>query len=165
MIGSVGHGAGVTIRLNPTTGKPALAYFDRGNNTVYYAPCSGTIATCATSGWSPAVVDNTAGVNGLVSGNDQLLSAAIGFTSSAGPYVFFPRGAGATGHLSVGDGTSGTFNVSTLYSGANGAISGVTAVNFAVSGWNVVSTSNAAGGITTAYIGPGNRLYSTSCGD
>ena len=159
------QGMGVTVRINPATTKPAAAYFDRANNGVYYASCTGTIASCASSGWSSSLVDNLAGVSGLAAGNEQLLMAALSFNSSGTPYIYYPRGATSTGSLTVADNSSGSFSASTLYSGTSGNITGSTALNFGISGWGVNTTRNAVNGAVAAYIGPGNWLYVTSCGD
>lgn len=164
-ISSINQGAGVGIRLHPTTGSPVMAYFDRPNSTVYYTPCSGTPSACVTSGWSPSAIDMTAGVSGLAAGNDQLLSTGIVFDDSGYVYLIYPRGQGSTGQLTVTTNASGSFVSTALASGANGALSGSAALNFGVSGWNVSSTRNAAGGAFSAFIGPGNWLYANSCRD
>jgi hypothetical protein len=167
MLGSVGQGAGVTIKLNPTTTNPSVAYFDRANNAVDYNACSGTPSACATSGWNATQIENTTGVSGLASGNEQLLNSTLGFDSSGSAWVFYPKGSGATGGLTLAEAPSGTsaFSIFPILAGANGNMSGMAALNFAVSGWNVGSVQNAAGSLTTVYVGPGNWLYSTSCGD
>lgn len=164
-VSGVSQGAGVTVRINPSGGSPAMAYYDRGNNTVYYSSCSGTVASCATSGWSTSTVDSGAGVSGLASGNHQLLSAALVFSATGTPTVIYPRGQGAGGKLMSATNSSGSFVSTVLVSGANGGLSGSNALNFAVSGWNVSAVRNAAGLATAVFLGAGNWINVNSCGD
>jgi hypothetical protein len=80
-------------------------------------------------------------------------------------YLAYPRGQGADGNLILAKNSSGTFTSSTLYSGTNANLPGTPAVNFGVAGWGISSTLNTAAYFTSVYLGPGNWLYSTSCGD
>lgn len=165
-ISSVSQGPGVAIKLNPINQKPSVAYYDQANNSVYYASCSGVAANCATSGWNNVSIDGAAGVSGLTAATGQLLATAINFSPTGTPWVLYPRGQGTGGHLMLGTpNSSGIWSSSVHLPGVNGALAGSAALNFAVSGWDVAATTNAVGGIVSAYIGPGNWLYSTSCGD
>lgn len=164
-ISGISQGMGVTVRINPSGGSPAMAYFDRTNNTVYYSSCSGSVVSCVTSGWSTTAVDSGAGVSGLANGNHQLLSAALVFSASGTPTVIYPRGQGAGGKLMSATNSSGSFVSTLLASGANGGLSGSNAANFAVSGWNVSAVRNAAGSTTAVFLGAGNWIYANSCGD
>lgn len=164
-ISGVAQGMGVTVRINPSSGSPAMAYFDRANNAVFYSPCSGTVASCATSGWSSTAVDSGTGVSGLAAGNQQLLSASLVFSSTGVPTVIYPRGQGAGGNLMTATNSSGSFVSTVLAQGANAGLSGSNAVHFAVSGWGVGAVRNAAGLATSVYLGPGNWIYVNSCGD
>jgi hypothetical protein len=40
-----------------------------------------------------------------------------------------------------------------------------TGIEFAVSGWGLSAAKNSVGGLVSAFVGPENWLYSTSCGD
>jgi hypothetical protein len=163
-LSSAGSGIGGIIRINRYTGKPATAYYDKTNNRIYYAPCSGTMASCATGGWSPSIIDNAAGVSGLAASVEQLLRVAMDIDSSGNPFIVYPRGAGSDASLILQRISSGTFTSSTLHAGANGnQMTGAGALNYAVAGWGVSSTINSSGARTSVYVGPGNWLYSTSC--
>lgn len=165
-LSSAGSGIGGIIRINPSTGKPAVSYYDKTNNRIYYAPCTGTIAACATGGWSPSIVDNAAGVSGLATTVEQLLRVGMDMDSSGNPFIIYPRGASSDASLILQQISSGTFASSTLHAGANGNLmTGAGALNYAVAGWGASSTINSSGARTSVYVGPGNWLYSTSCGD
>jgi hypothetical protein len=164
-VGSVGQGAGVKIKIDPVTSKPSLAYFDRANNAVYYASCSGTLAGCATSGWTASQVVTGAGVSGLAAGNEQVLSSVLSFSNTGIAQIAYPTGQGSYGSLYLADNSTGTFVSSLLTLGKSANLSGSPALNFAVAGWNVSATRNAADQMVMAYIGPGNWLYVSSCGD
>jgi hypothetical protein len=164
-VSAVNQGMGAKLRFNPATGSPAMSYFDRGNNAVYYAACAGTPASCATSGWNPVAVDSAVGLSGLLAGNEQALTSDISFSTAGVATVLYPRGQGSSGSLMRASNATGSFVVTELALGANGATSGSAALNFGISGWHVVTSTNAAGGMTATHLGPGNWLYSTSCGD
>jgi hypothetical protein len=165
-ISAVNQGAGATVEINPTTGKPTAAFYDRANNALYYATCSNPIAS-STAGWSSTLVDNTAGTSGLASGNEQLLTAGLRYDSAGNVYIIYARGAGSTGALMQAKAAAGStsFTLTTLNPGASASLSGTVPLHFSVGGWNPSSVANAAGGLTTLFVGPGNRLNSISCGD
>jgi hypothetical protein len=122
------------------------------------------MASCATGGWSPSIIDNAAGVSGLAASVEQLLRVAMDIDSSGNPFIVYPRGAGSDASLILQRISSGTFTSSTLHAGANGnQMTGAGALNYAVAGWGVSSTINSSGARTSVYVGPGNWLYSTSC--
>lgn len=164
-------GMGAKIKLNPSTTRPAITYYDRANNRVYYSYCTTALASCSTStNWAYSYVENlTAGVSGLAAVNDGLLSAALTFTSTGSPYVVYPIASGNTGLLAFNSSTSSTFPISsTLVAGKNSDLAtnpALTAVNYAQPGWNVDAVRTSSGSLHTAYVGPGNWLYATSCGD
>lgn len=164
-------GAGANIKINPSTTRPAITYYDRSNNRVYYSYCTSAIASCSSSGnWSYSFVENlTAGVSGLASTNEGLLSTALSFTSTGSPYVIYPIASGNTGLLAFNSSTSSTFPLSsTLVSGKGSDLTtnpALAAVNFAQPGWSVDSVRASTGSLHSAYIGAGNWLYVTSCGD
>ncbi len=164
-ISNYGQGMGARIKIRSTTGYPSIAFFDRGNNTVYYSTCSSTPSSCATSGWSSNAIDYTAGVSGFsTSQYDLLLSASLVFTTDDYPYVIFPHGKGSDGNL-IASSIGSTITNTIISSGANANYTDNNVFNYAVSGWGVASTPNAAGFFTSIHLGPGDWLYSTSCGD
>ena len=164
-ISAVSQGQGISIRINPATGSPAISYFDQVNNTVYYNPCTGTPTTCATGGWNPVQVEVAAGVSALTATNNQILSTALNFTSAGASYLFYPRGQANDGNLLLAQNATGAFVLQVASPGSLGNLPGSPALNFGVAGWNVVAAPNASGYFTSAFIGPGNRIYATSCGD
>lgn len=162
-ISGYNQGMGGHIRLRPSTGSPYITYFDRANNRVYSSTCNDTPLNCVTGSWTASVVDLTTGVSGLTSRYDLLLSASLVFTTGDIPYVVYPRGKGADGNLAATE--LGTTNTSIIGSGANGNATDNLAFNYAVAGWGVASSPNAAGYFTSVYLGPGDWLYTSSCGD
>ena len=164
-------GMGASIKLNPSTSRPAITYYDRANNRVYYSYCTTALASCSSSGnWSYSFAENlTAGVSGLASTNDGLLNTGLTFTSTGYPYVVYPIASGNTGLLAFNSSTSSTFSLSsTLVSGQNANLTAnpaMAAVSFSQPGWNVASVRASTGSMHTAYVGAGNWLYMTSCGD
>ena len=157
-------GAGAVIKLNPVTGSPAIAYYDQPNNRVYYAPCSGTPATCATGGWTPTMIEYAAGVSGLTTSTSQLLQANLDFSSTGYAHVSYPVGAGNSGNYMHISNASGSFSTAVIRAaGSNAATSSAPVVNFAVAGWSGSSTRTSLGEYFSAYVGPGGYLYSSSC--
>ncbi len=167
-VGSTGQGAGLSIGLSPTTSKPSVSYYDKTNNAVWVTSCSGTLTSCATSGWTPTQIDATAGVSGLATTAEQALSTAIRYDSSDKLSVVYSRGQGSTGSLMMYDTTTGSSNSYTLATDSNGtsaAAGSIPALSFGVAGWNVSGVRNASDGMSLVYVGTGNWLYSTSCKD
>lgn len=164
-----GMGMGLNIKLNPSNGRPALSYFDKLNNRVYYNSCQTSISQCSTmSNWSSQFVDNlTAGVSGLAATSEGLLSTGLSFTDQGEAYVTYPAGSGANGGLMLNKTSSGTFGTTSLLkAGKNANLTvntTISAINFGQSGWGVQSVRTAAGALHSAYIGPNNWLYITSC--
>ncbi len=165
LVGSVGQGAGVSVKINPSTSYPSMSYFDRLNNSVYYAACTGTFSSCASSGWSTNQITTGAGVSGLVLGNEQLLKASLSFSATGVAQIAHPTGQGSYGSLFLADNNSGMFSTTLISSGSAANLSGSPALNFAVSGWNIATVRNAIDQLVMAFIGPGNWLYVSSCGD
>ncbi|OFZ79212.1 MAG: hypothetical protein A2583_00965 [Bdellovibrionales bacterium RIFOXYD1_FULL_53_11] len=171
-------GQGISIKLN-SSGIPGIAYYGKTQNNVYYSQCSlASASACANvTGWATSTIVNASagslGVSGLVAATDQWMSTAISFLSDLA-YVYYPIGAGSSLSqglmVGIAGNTSGTtFTNSTLYSGANATTAlspNANVNNFALAGTQVSTIRNAATGKSqTAYIGPGNWLYVTSCGD
>jgi hypothetical protein len=164
-VSSVGAGPGVSVKINPKTSKPALAYYDQSNNAVFYASCSSAFATCGSSGWTESNLQTSAGVSGLTAASGQLLTTSLQFTSAGSPQVLFSQGQAGSGSLMLGTLSGSTWNSASFAAGINGNLPGMAALNFGVAGWNVSTSLNAEGGIVASYIGPGDWLYSQSCGD
>ncbi len=164
-ISGIGQGVGAKIAVNSKTGKPAASYYDQPYNTVYYAGCSTSIPNCVSAKWSPVQVDSATGVSGLTAATGQLLSTALMFSPSGTPWLFYPAGQSASGSLMRASNSGSTWNSAIQVSGTSGNLPGSSAMNFGVSGWNVVSSLNSVLGPVASFIGPGNSLYSVSCGD
>lgn len=164
-------GMGAKIKINPATTRPAITYYDRANNRVYYSYCTSTLASCTSlANWSYSFVENlTAGVSGLAATSDGLLNTGLTFTSTGTAYVAYPIGAGNSGVLALNNNSSGSFPLSsTLVTAKNSSTilnSAISAINFAQPGWNVDSVRTSTGSLHSLFIGAGNWLYGTSCGD
>ena len=164
-VSQVNQGPGTTIKINPANDQPTIAYYDQVNNYVIYNACSNSIANCASSGWSPTTIENAAGVSGLPASTFGLLSAALEFATDGTAYILYPRGISNDGNLIMWNNAGGQSETTKAAYGTNGSLSGAPNPNYAVAGWDVATTRNAAGGVTAAYVGPGDWLYATSCGD
>ncbi len=171
-------GQGVSVKIDGS-GIPGIAYYNRSGNNVYYNKCSlGSVALCANiAGWTSPVqvnpVASSVGVSGL--GNPiGTIATALNFTSSGVAEVYYAQGAGASSTAGLMKGVNtvsapSTFTVSTVDAGINATTtvnSAASVSNGALSGFSVSSArSSASGSTSTAYIGPGNWLYVTTCGD
>lgn len=168
---STGIGAGARVKLNPATSKPAVSYYDKANNRVYLARCSTAPASCdSLANWTTSVVENlTAGVSGLAASQEGILSTSLTFTGSGTATVVYSIGAGNSGSLAINDDRTGAFPLSTvLNAGANAnlfANTAISALNFGQGGWNASSVRTSRGSLHSLYVGPGNWLYATGCGD
>jgi hypothetical protein len=166
-----GSGMGAKIKLNPLNSRPAITYFDRANNRVYYSQCTTALATCSSlANWSYSFVENlSAGVSGLAATVDGLLNTGLTFTSTGTAYVTYPIGAGNSGALALNNNSTGSFPpATTLVAGKNANTllnPAISALNFAQPGWNVDSVRTSTGSLHSVYVGEGNWLYGTSCGD
>ena len=142
-----------------------MTYFDSINNAVYYASCNLGIANCSTGGWTSTKIEANAGVSGLTAATGQLLTTSLVFNSAGDAQALYPRGATNDGNLAMTQNYNGSWASQVAASGSNGATVGAPALNFGIAGWNIQATQNTAGGVSGAYIGPGNWLYAVSCGD
>jgi hypothetical protein len=158
---------GLSIRLNPSNSRPAISYYDRANNGVYFTYCTTTLASCSTSGnWATSTVNAAAGVSGIATPNEQLLNTSLSFDTIGTPYVLYMAGTtAATQQLGVADNAGGSFTTTVLGSSTASAVSGAATPNFAMIGFSAGSVRNAEGDYFSAYIGPNNWLYATTCGD
>jgi hypothetical protein len=173
-----GTAEGLDIKLNPSTSRPAVSFYNRSLNVARYKYCSSALASCtSSSNWADVdtgVIDALAGINNMVdTTNIGLLNTSLTFNSAGYPSVVWSRGQSAvvnanlmyTGITSSG----GSFSTpSTLKAGAFGNEVNTpvaNAGNFALN-WNAKSArSTETGSLHTVHIGPGNFLYATSCGD
>lgn len=171
-------GQGISIKLNPVTGYPAITYYDRADNKVYYSTCANSPLNCSLASWTNTIIESDAGVNGVTtyigagaaSTRDQLLSTALTFDPDGNASILYPTGNGAviggtgTGHLkrvdisSLGVQTSSIFKVGAVASGS------ITNVNMAVAGHNVDSIRTSNSELVSVFVGSGNNLQSRSCG-
>jgi len=165
-------GMGVTVKLNPVTSLPALAFYDRALSLVRYKFCASTLASCLTpASWSnvgSGVIEGSAGIGGLTTAaTDGLLLASLSFSAGGDPFLVYSVGAtGAPADLKMSYVSSGAFNTpQTLNAGSNGNLTGAVAANFAMGGWMPASVRTVTGSLHTVYVGPGNFLYVTSCGN
>ncbi len=156
-------GEGASIRINSVTGSPAVAYYERGNNRVFYNACSSSSSVCATGGWSETLLDPATGVSGLTTSTAQLLGTGIGFSSSGSPSVIYSTGAASLASLRKCEANGSNFSCSTISAGKGGNTIGAAVVNYAVSGWGVSVNQNSAGGLAANYIGPGGSLFQYGC--
>ena len=176
--GAAGRGVGVDVKINPTTNRPAIAYYDRDINLVRHKYCSTAIATCNnSSNWlnqGLGIVEGSAGVSGLNAGaTDGLLNASLTFSIDGYPWVNYSLGAGSsTGNLlyATTSATSLNFATSSILNAGFNSVSVLpvpaSPVNFGLGGWNPFAVrSLATGSLHTTYVGPGNYLYVTSCGN
>ena len=176
--GAAGRGVGVDVKINPTTNRPAIAYYDRDINLVRHKYCSTAIATCNnSSNWlnqGLGIVEGSAGVSGLSAGaTDGLLNASLTFSIDGYPWVNYSLGAGSsTGNLlyATTSATSLNFATSSILNAGFNSVSVLpvpaSPVNFGLGGWNPFAVrSLATGSLHTTYVGPGNYLYVTSCGN
>lgn len=166
------------IKLNPSNSRPAISFFDRTNNMIRYKYCSTALASCtSSSNWADVgvgILDASLGISGLAEAtNFGVVDSGLSFTSDGLPWVVYPRGAGATSanlmYANVSTSGASFGSPTTLYTHPGvGIIStpvAATANNHAIS-WNPSSVrSSSTGSLHTAFVGPGNFLYVTSCGD
>lgn len=164
-------GMGAKVKLNPSNSRPAITYYDRANNRVFYSYCATSLASCTSlANWSYSFVENlTAGVSGLAATSDGLLGTGLTFTSAGTAYVTYPIASGNSGVLALNNDSSGSFPLSsTLVAAKNSSTilnSAISAINFGQPGWNVDSVRTSTGSLHSLFIGAGNWLYGTSCGD
>jgi hypothetical protein len=165
---------GLSIKLNPSTHRPAVSYYNKAANEVYYNTCTTDLSSCnAASNWTQTTAQSATavGVSGFATINEQLLNTSLTFTSSGVPYISYMTGALAgllvNNGLMVTDSTTGfTPTLPTpLATNTTSNLSGVSAMSFGQYGINVSSVRNSLGDLINLYVGPNNWLYSTSCGD
>lgn len=169
-VSNLAQGEGATVKINPVTGLPSIAYYDRANARLYLAQCTtnctGTGVPVFTGTSSPALTGlGIAGLSGL--GNSNLLTASLTFSNLGVAYVLYNSGQGDTGSLRLIDNTGGTIPSTaplTVVAGRNGNLTNASATNGAIP-WNQRSIRLSNGVLATAYVAPGSSLSVTSCGD
>lgn len=177
VISSLG-GMGLSIKINPATSQPAIAFYDRANGFVRYKYCSTGFASCLTStNWlnlGLGLIDASAGVSGLTAAaTDGLLSASLSFSPTGQAFVVYSSGAGSLTssdmNISYVGTVTGLFSTPAALSPASNANIATpvaaTPANFATGGWSLATVRTNIGSLHTVYVGPGNRLYVTSCGN
>lgn len=159
-------GQGTSIRLNPVTGQPIVVYHDRAANRLYRATCSGTPASCATSGWSTVIDDFGTGVSGLTittTGNEALATSAIATRDNGSYDIFYTHGMAASGDLrriKVDD--EGTAAASaTWVAGVGGNLAAT--MNFGVQGFHSDAVITPDNHLVSLFIGRGNLLVQRTC--
>ncbi len=169
-VSSVAQGEGATVKLNPSTGLPSIAYYDRANAKLIVAQCTancsgtGVPTFTGTTGW----VASGIGISGLsVAGNANLLSAALTFAGNGDAYLAYNSGQLDAGSMRMIDSTAGPLASSvatTLVTGINGALANAAATNGGVP-WGHRSVRMPNGVLATAFNSPGNFLNVVTCGD
>lgn len=169
-VSSVAQGEGATVKINPVTGLPSIAYYDRANAKLYVAQCTVNCASTAaptfagTASWASSGI----GISGLSAvGNANLLNAALTFAGNGDLYVMYNSGQLDAGSLRMIDSTKGALSSSvatTVLAGANGALSNAVATNAGVP-WGQKSVRMPNGVLATAYNSAGNFFNVLTCGD
>lgn len=156
-----GQGLGVQVR----NGWPAVSYYDQTNNVVYLSTCSGTLSSCATTGWTTTVIESLAGVSGLTAATGQLLASSIHYDEYGYAHLLYVRGAANDGSLILANNKSGSFSAYTASAGRSAGVGLLApALNYGIAGFGAASAINSSNSmITAAHQGPGNWLYATSC--
>lgn len=169
-VSGIAQGEGTTVKINPQTGNPSIAYYDRANARLYLAQCT---ANCTGTGvptfsGTGTGVLNGVGIAGLAgAGNANLLTAGLTFSGPGDAYVLYNSGQLDVGALRMVDNIGGVMPSNlpeTIVSGANGAFSNAAATNGGIP-WGQRVTRMINGVLATAYISPGNLLNITTCGD
>lgn len=166
---------GLSIRFNPSNGRPAVSYYNKASNLVLYNPCSTALASCASAGsWAQVTAQSgtAVGVSGITTTtNEQILNTSLTFSAAGVPFISYMTGIAPSGMnpaLVVTDSTTGftpTLPTVLASSGTNASLSGTSAISFGQHGMSASSLRNSLGDLITLHVGPNNWLYSTSCGD
>lgn len=168
-----GDGVGVSIKINPITSKPAVTFYNRANNLVYYVTCSGTLSgTCSTAStdWTKTSIGGaTVGVSTVTATTlEKLLTTSLTFNSTGAPTVLYTEGTGTTVLNTANSLLLNTFtnplspSISTYIAGANTHAMTITP-HLAGSGYNAASVRTSTGELVTVHLGPGNFLSQKAC--
>lgn len=165
---------GLSLKFNPATSKPAISYYDKAANKVYYHACTTALTSCHSTGyWNQTVVqegNSAVAVSGIAATTNELvLNTSLTFSDAGVPYIAYMTGnalaAGLNPGLALTDGTSGFYPVAPLMLATSATTAGASALSFGQNGMNVSSVRNSLGQFIALHVGPNNWLYSTSCGD
>jgi len=170
--GSAGR-EGLSIKINPANGRPAVSYYDKANNKVYYNYCTTPLALCSIAGnWTQVEAQGATavGVSGIAAVNEQLLNTSLTFTEEGTPFISYMTGIGPTGFdvgLVVTDSDTGWTPALpvALATDTTSALTGASPMHFNQYGMNVSSVRNSLGQLLNAHVGKNNWLYLTSCGE
>lgn len=171
---SSGQGQGLKISIDGTTGFPAITYFDRANNQLYFASCLNSPIYCNSMGsWSNVAAGSGVAISALTSSStatEGLLNIGLSFNDDGDALLFYPTGMGGT-IAGAGNAmnltTINTDSSASTQSWVKGAPNNCmnTVFHYGVSGWNAQSKITSTGEKVSAYIGPGNWLYHKSCSE
>lgn len=168
-ISAVYQGAGAHLRLHPETLEPMISFYDRVSGELLFGHCRASLEDCSTEApWEITVVDSASGIEGIPRESESLLEASLDFDTQGSPLIFYPRGQATQGALMKArriSPQSGSFELSTVFEGQNTQLSGTPLMHFALSGWNVAAAARPFFGFGAFFVGPGNWLYGTRCGD
>ena len=158
---------GLSIHLDPSTSRPAVSYYDRANNNVYFNYCTKAMSLCSlATNWTTATVASSVGVSGIGTANEALLNTTLTYSADGVPHVSYMSGiAATTQQLGLANNSTGSFVTTALTTRPSSRVTGASAFNFDMAGLNESSVRNTLGHYLSAYIGPNNWLYATSCGD
>ena len=162
---------GLAIKLDPLTSQPAVSYYDRANNFVYYMRCTKSLINCGGLGnWSSSTVASSIDTTNISTNNEQILNTSLTFTADGVPFVGYMTGFNTSTppsvpSLMVADKTSGTFVPVALATSPAAAVNNASAFNFALTGQSLASVRNSLGAWISSYTGPNNWQYVTSCGE
>lgn len=169
-VSGLAQGEGAKIQLNPVTGSPSIAYYDRANGRLYFSSCT---SNCTGSGaptfsGNATPVLNGIGITGLSAvGNANLLNAGLTYSATGDAHIVYNSGALDRGGLYAIDNIGGTMPAAqsaVVVPGINGAFTSAAATNGGIPwGQSVVRMAN--GVLALAYNSVGNWLGVTTCGD
>ncbi|MGK5086837.1 hypothetical protein WDW86_04715, partial [Bdellovibrionota bacterium FG-2] len=168
-IGAAFQGAGAHLRLHPQTLEPMVSFYDRVSGELLFSHCKSSIEECSTTApWEVTLVDAASGVEGIPFESETLLAASLDFDAQGAPLIFYTRGQATQGALMRAHRISpdtGGFELSAVFEGVNTHLAGTPPIHFALSGWNATSSARPFFGFGAFFVGPGNWLYGTRCGE
>lgn len=164
-----GMGIGARVRINTATGFPGIAYYDRVNARIFYATCGTVPASCTAGNWSGtgSSVLNGVGVGGVLVGTENVLDVGLTYSAAGDAYINYTSGQLDVGAIRMIDNVGGSMPsglATTVVAGSNGAFSNAAAINGGIP-WSVQTERFSTGVLGLGYIGVGNNLSYSSCGD
>jgi hypothetical protein len=182
-ISAVNAREGLSIRLNPATGNPAISFYNRvvgtGRGNLSFSYCTTAFASCnlGVGSWSVSVgiADTGAGLGlantNIPTQNEQVLNSVLTFSPAGIPSITHLNNSSAPAQsINLFNGLSGT----TIAGGTAETLQGVsyaepllgTSPNLfsgAAVGLGASGLRNSLGQLFTAYVGPNNWLYANTC--